>query len=178
MAHYATCLNCAVDQSACQRRANLREAMKGQHIYSLKFRCNDRRPMFAAGQRVEFDWSLWEQTDGGCGDEWPLVFNGTVLRERGTKFVVQVDHGTDASGEGIQAKEVFRKNDQLLVKVKPACMRPLNEPARSVCLVCYRVEGVAEDRCYRIGDDWTPIGCTETGSAPTALEPETSEVMF
>ena len=177
MTHYTTATHCAVDQSSCQRRANLREAMKGQHVYSLKFRCNDRRAMFAAGQRVKFDWVMWEQS-GDDDEGLPLVFNGTVLRERGTKFVVQVDRDTDASGEGIQAKEVFRKNDQLLVKVKPACMRPLDEPDRSVCLVCYRVEGVAEDRCYRIGDGWTPIGCTETGLAPTALEPETSEVMF
>ncbi|WP_395451163.1 hypothetical protein ACHMW7_16050 [Aminobacter sp. UC22_36] len=160
MAHYATCLNCAVDQSACQRRANLRDAMKGQHVYSLKFKCSDRRPMFAAGQRIEFDWVMWEQS-GDDDEGLPLVFNGTVLRERGTKFVVQVDRNADASGEGIKAEDVFKNNDQLLIKVRPASMRPIDEPTRSVCGVCYRVEGVAEDRCYRIGDGWTPVGCTQ-----------------
>lgn len=118
--------------------------------------------MFAPGQRIQFDWSLWEQMEYG-GDELPMTFNGTVLRERGTKFVVQVDSGVDASGEGVEASEVFKKNDQLLVKVRPAHMRALDEPNRVVCATCYWVEGAAEDRCYKM-TDWLPNGCIDPTS--------------
>lgn len=159
MTHYATCTNCAVDKSVCQKRANLREALKGQHVYSLKFKCTDRQPLFVSGQRVQFDWLLWD-TDGYDSESTPLTFHGTVLRERSPKFVVQVDHGVDASGEGIEASEIFKRNDQLLVKVKPADMRSLDESNRKVCATCYWVEGTAEDRCYKMSD-WTPGGCID-----------------
>lgn len=159
MTHYATCVNCAVDKSLCQKRLALREAIKGLYVYSLKFKCADRNPLFTTGQRVQFDWILWE-SDGYDSDALPMTFHGTVLRERGTKFVVQVDSGVDASGESIEASEVFKKNDQLLVKVKPSDMRALNEPSRRVCTTCYWVEGAAEDRCYKM-TDWVPNGCIE-----------------
>ncbi|ANL02649.1 hypothetical protein EVC10_039 [Rhizobium phage RHph_Y25] len=157
MTHYATCINCAVDAVSCQRRQNLRAALKGSGVYSLKFKCAERQQMFSAGQRVEFDWSLWER-DEYDSSELPMVFHGTVIRERGAKFVVQVDSGKDASGEGIEASEVFKKNDQLLIKVRPAKMRALDEAPRAVCSTCYHVEG-GEDRCYQNGTDWMPNGC-------------------
>lgn len=88
-----------------------------------------------------------------------LTFTGTVIREKGTKFIVQVDTGKDISGEEIEASDVFKKNDALLIKVRPADMRPLNEPAKAVCPTCYQVEG-QEDRCYRAnGQVWVPNGC-------------------
>lgn len=158
MTHYSNCTNCAVDKSACRRRKELADALKGLSVYSLKFRCTDRQSMFSPGQRVVFDWVLWD-SDGYDSDALPLIFKGTVLCERGTKFVVQVDHGVDASGEGIEAKDVFKKNDQLLVKVRPAHMRPLDEPSKLICGTCYWVEGVAEDRCYQSGYGHIPVGC-------------------
>lgn len=164
MTHYATCVNCAIDKATCQRRANLREALKGSAVYSLKFKCAERTPMFNAGQRVEFNWSLWE-ADEYDSSELPMVFHGTVIRERGSKFVIQVDAGKDASGEGIEASEVFKKNDQLLIKVRPAKMRAIDEPARKVCELCYFVEG-GEERCYRTGTDWLPKGCLDPDPTP------------
>lgn len=166
MTHYATCMNCAADKSACSRRSALREALKGQHVFSLKFRCADRASYFSAGQRVEFDWTLWD-TDGYDSYGLPVTFQGTVIRERGTRFVIQVDRGEDTSGEGINASEVFKKNDQLLVKVRPADMRPIDEPSRLICGTCYWVEGVAEDRCYQSGD-YLPIGCIDRLAAREA----------
>lgn len=168
MTHYATCVNCAIDKATCQRRASLRGALKGSSVYSLKFKCAERTPMFAAGQRIEFDWSLWE-ADEYDSSELPMVFHGTVIRERGTKFVIQVDAGKDASGEGIEASEVFKKNDQLLIKVRPANMRPIDEPPRKICETCYSVEG-GEDRCYQNGTSWMPKGCIRPAAHSPARE--------
>ena len=173
MTYYATCFNCAIDKASCPRRAALQKALAGSAVTSLKFKCPERKAFFAPGQRIQFNWSLWD-TDEYDSSELPLVFYGTVLRERGSKFVVQVDAGKDASGEGIEASEVFKKNDALLVKVRPAAMKAIDEPARAVCLTCYHVEGVSEDRCYRSGTSWVPNGCLE----PDKVAPKEEECVF
>ncbi|TCL70606.1 hypothetical protein [Rhizobium sp. BK251] len=168
MTHYATCLNCALDKSACERRSALQRALKGNAVYSVKFKCPERQAFFYPGQRVSFSWSMWETDDYDNSSELPLVFHGTVIRERGSKFVVQVDRGKDASNEGIEASYVFKKNDSLLIKVRPANMQALDEPARAVCATCYHVEGHDEYRCYKQAD-WTPNGCIHPeaiGGAP------------
>lgn len=156
MTHYATCFNCANDRYTCPRHLAIREALKGNGVYSVKFKCPERRAFFSPGQRVAFDWKLFE-SDEYDTSVLHLTFKGTVIRERGSKFVVQVDSGKDIEDE-IEASEVFKKNDALLIKVRPADMRPLNEPAKTVCLTCYQVEG-QEDRCYRSGTSWVPKGC-------------------
>lgn len=170
MTHYATCFNCAADKATCHRRIALQAALKGNAVTSLKFRCPERQPFFAPGQRVSFTWSLWENDDEYETSELPLVFHGTVIRERGAKFVVQVDPGKDVSGEEIDASDVFKKNDALLIKVRPANMTVINEPAKSVCLTCYHVEGHAEDRCYQNGTSWVPNGCIKPDPAPKREE--------
>ena len=120
--------------------------------------------MFQPGQRVVFNWTFWDEGDGyGEPSGLPMVFRGTVLRERGTEFTVQVDSGEDASGEGIEARHVF-KNEHLLIKVHPIDMRPIDEPARQICQVCLWVEGVDESRCHRTPKsewmhEYTPVGC-------------------
>ncbi|MBP2508154.1 hypothetical protein J2855_001789 [Agrobacterium tumefaciens] len=165
MAHYATCFNCAVDKVSCPRRLALQKALVGSNVTSIKFKCLDRKAHFSTGQRVSFDWTMWE-SDGYDESSLPLVFHGTVIRERGSKFVVQVDAGKDASGEGIEASDVFKKNEALLIKVRPANMKALDEPSQTVCLTCYQIAGSAESRCYRSGSrcyrsgtDWVPNGC-------------------
>lgn len=168
MTHYATCFNCATDKSACPRRLALQASLKGNAVTSLKFRCPERKAFFAPGQRISFTWSLWENQDEYEPDEMELVFHGTVIRERGTKFVVQVDAGKDASDEGIEASDVFKKNDALLIKVRPAHMSALDEPPKVVCLTCFHVEGRAENRCYRSGSSWVPKGCI----IPPAVQPQ------
>jgi hypothetical protein len=160
MTYYAPCFNCTVDKAACPRRQSVRQALKGSAVTSLKFRCPERQPFFVSGQRVVFDWKSFE-SDEYDTSVLHLTFKGTVIRERGTKFVVQVDSGKDIEDE-IEASEVFKKNDALLIKVRPADMRPLNEPAKAVCLTCYQVEG-QEDRCYRSGTSWVPKGCIKAG---------------
>lgn len=166
MTHYATCFNCVNDRYTCQRHLALREALKGTGVYTVKFKCPERRPYFAPGQRVAFDWK-WFESDEYDTSVLHLTFAGTVIREKGSKFVVQVDGGKDISGEEMEASEVFTKNDQLLIKVRPADMRPLNEPTRAVCQTCFYVEGQAEDRCYKMGDFHNPTGCL----SPATKEP-------
>lgn len=164
MTHYATCFNCVNDRYTCPRHLAIRDALKGSGIYTVKFKCPERRAYFSTGQRVAFDWKSFE-SDGYDESVLHLTFAGTVIREKGTKFIVQVDRGKDISGEEIEASDVFKTNDALLIKVRPADMRPLNEPAKSVCLTCYHVEG-GEDRCYRTGTDWIPKGCIDPDTLP------------
>lgn len=174
MTHYATCFNCAADKPSCQRRTALQAALKGNSVTSLKFKCPERQPFFAPGQRVSFTWSLWEHDDEYETSELPLVFHGTVIRERKTKFVVQVDAGLDASGEEIEASDVFKNNAALLIKVRPVNMTAIDEPRKAVCLTCYHVEGLAEDRCYQSGTSWIPNGCIK----PTEGAPKEEEYPF
>lgn len=175
MAHYAPCFNCAVDKNTCERRQSIRRAIQGSGILSLKFRCNQRQPMFSPGQRVSFVWTWWDNCGEGDDQGLGLVFHGTVIRESGAKFVVQVDAGKDASGEECEASHVFTKNDQLLIKVRPADMRALSEPPRHVCSVCSWVEGAAEDRCQRTPPEpfysgYTPTGCALSAAISTTKE--------
>lgn len=149
--HYAPCFNCDVKKAECLRRIELRAALAGLSVTSVKFRCDVRKAKFEPGQRVAFTWTLFDNGSEWHDDGLPLEFFGTVLREAGPKFVVQVDKGKDAGGEGVEASDVFKKNDQLLIKVRPAHMRALDDPARIICPTCYLVEGAAEDRCYANG---------------------------
>lgn len=168
MAHYAPCFNCAVDKAACARRLALQKTLAGSHVTSIKFCCPDRKAHFTHGQRVAFDWKYWE--GDGYDDEncIHLTFHGTVLQEKGPKFVVQVDAGKDATGEGIDASEVFKRNDALITKVRPADMLPLPQPDRAVCLTCYQVEGIEEIRCHRTNSSptWKPKGCITPDDGP------------
>jgi ribosomal protein S6E (S10) len=175
MTHYATCFNCVNDRYTCPRHLALRDALKGRGVYTVKFKCPERRAYFAPGQRVAFDWKSFE-SDEYDTSVLHLTFTGTVIREKGTKFIVQVDGGKDISGEEMDASDVFTKNDQLLIKVRPADMRPLNEPTRAVCQACYHVEGNAESRCYQNGTDWVPTGCVLPYGSKKS--PRDEEVMF
>lgn len=173
MTHYATCFNCATNKATCKRRGALQKALAGNAVTSVKFKCPERKAFFSPGQRVSFTWTMWE-SDGYEESALHLIFHGTVLRERGSKFVVQVDSGKDASGEEIEASDVFKTNEALLIKVRPANMTALDEPARAVCLTCYQVEG-QEDRCYRSDCQvWVPKGCIK----PVAAAQETEEYVF
>jgi len=177
--HYASCTNCAVDKATCQRRKEIADGLRGLSVYSIKFRCADRKALFHQGQRISFHWTLWDKCGGYDEATTRLQFSGTVLRESGAKFIVQVDHGIDVHGEGVEAKDVFTQNDQLLVRVRPADMRALDEPAKRVCGTCFWVEGVAEDRCYRNGY-YTPGGCVSPAEVALGASgrEETKEYAF
>jgi hypothetical protein len=78
MTHYATCFNCVNDKFTCQRRINLRDALKGSNVYSVKFKCPERRAFFTSGQRVAFDWKSFD-SDGYDESCLNLTFTGVQI---------------------------------------------------------------------------------------------------
>jgi len=168
MAYYHPCKNCAVNIYACERRAQVREAIAGLHVTSVKFRCADRKPMFRSGQRVKFAWSHWEQSDyDGSGCENKLVFSGTVVAEKATKFIVRVDDvdgiAVDDNYESMNPRDVFN-NKRLVVKVKPCDMVALDEPDRPMCESCLAYDAEeARSSCHGFNggawDVYHPPGC-------------------
>mgnify|MGYP007014136643 CR=1 FL=1 len=168
VAYYHPCKNCAVDTSACERRAEIRDAISGLHVTSVKFECKKREPLFRSGQRVKFSWSHWEQSDyDGSGCENKLVFSGTVVAEKGTKFIVRVDDAegvaADEDYEDMDPKHVFQ-NQRLVVKVKPCDMLDLGEPDKPMCETCLAYNAdEAERRCHGYNDGawyvYHPQGC-------------------
>jgi hypothetical protein len=173
MAYYKPCKNCAVDKSACPRRAEVSAAISGLSVTVVNFRCASRQPMFRSGQRVAFDWTYWdvcEDEDFGLG----LIYHGTVIEEYGLRFIVRVDDGPSADINEVAARETF-KSDNLVIKVRPAAMRALDEADRVLCPHCSAYEG-EQGRCQGWGhgyDSYWPNGCF---SKPLASEP--AEVPF
>lgn len=153
MTYYHKCKNCAVYPASCERRQNIKASIRGLGLTSVKFACPDRLPLFHAGQRVEFDWSYWDDSArdiyGEC-DEDVLTFSGTVVceNESARRFVVRVDQGAVQSSVEPEVsyypKDVF-KNGGFAVKVRPQNMRTLSEQSKDICPDCLGY-GVSE-RC-------------------------------
>lgn len=164
MAYYKPCKNCAVDKASCSRRAEVANAIASLSVTVVNFRCDARRPLFHAGQRVRFIWTSWEQDDFGNEDGLGLIFHGTVIEENGLRFIVRVDDGPSACAEKIDARDVF-KNDSLVIKVKPSDMTALSEPDRTLCPSCSAYEG-EKSRCQGWEEpdfSYWPDGCFKAG---------------
>lgn len=132
MTYYATCLNCAVDTVTCERRATISNALKGQSITSVKFKCHDRLPMFHRGQRVEFYWRYYNED--GSGDEYIATFVGTIMREKpgNKRFSVRVD--PDNEIYDLTPAELLKNPE--FISVRPDDIRALDEPDRPMCSLC------------------------------------------
>ncbi|WP_298164997.1 hypothetical protein [Novosphingobium sp.] len=157
MTSYSTCINCAADKATCERREQVRAAIKGSGITSVKFKCDKRQSMFHVGQRVAITWEVSTEADYSLDETWP----GTVVRENGTRFVVAVDDVP--SDEGTPARDYIR-NDRLFVKVSPQRLRALDEPDRPICNFCERAPSVGEackdfDRDLWSHNSGYPSGC-------------------
>ena len=163
MAYYKPCKNCAVDKTTCSRRAEIAKAVSGLSVTVVNFRCADRMPMFRNGQRVSFNWTSWESGDGDYEDHGlGLIYHGTVIEEHGLRFIVRIDDASSADAEKIEARDTFRSKN-LVIKVKPADMRALDEPSRQLCPLCSAYDGES-DRCQGWGDpgslhSFWPDGC-------------------
>lgn len=171
MTYYKPCRNCAIDQNTCPNRQELKDAISGLYVTSLNFNCRDRRAMFEAGDRVSFPWTYWEESDYGESSANKLVFTGTVVCEKGNRFIVRVDGGegkpADYDSEAMDAEKVFR-NDRLVIKVKPLDLSPLpQEVRRDICQACtaFRNE---PSRCYGYGEEnhWDSYWSSECINAP------------
>ena len=163
MAYYKPCKNCAADKVSCPRRAEIAKAIAGLSVTVVNFKCGDRQTLFHTGQRVAFNWTSWERLEEFAEDHGlGLIFHGTVIGEKGLRFIIRVDDGPSADAEKIAARDTF-KNDSLVIKVKPSDMRALAEPDRQLCPACSaypdetsRCQGWEEPGGF--GSYW-PTGC-------------------
>ncbi len=167
MTYYHPCKNCAVSAQACPRRLQIKSAISGLSVTSLKFKCEIRQPRFEAGQRVSFKWKVYETTQIAQDDfeteSFEVWFRGTVAWEKSNRlrFVVRVD--ADQDSNGIYPTDVF-KNDNLIVSVRPDDMRAINECSKSMCPNCLAYDKAeASSRCQSwdcgAWDAHHPDGC-------------------
>lgn len=153
MVYLAPCFNCAADKATCERRATMREAIKGLGITSAKFNCPDRQAKFRRGQRVSFYWRYWEQTDNyGSSEEFYVTFRGTIMREMpgNRRFSIRVDQQHE--DYDLKPSDVLKNAE--FTSVRPDDIRALGEPDRPMCRLCSAYDD-AEDiaaKCYGHGD--------------------------
>lgn len=171
MAYFHPCHGCAVDKETCARRSEIRSAIAGLSITSVKFKCKDRKPFYHMGQRVSFPWSVCiGQDDDGEGVFRTVNFNGTIVCEasKPSRFTVRVDQ--DGEGYTESPNEVFRNGGDV-VNVKTHSLSLLDEPVQNMCANCLKYEG-EDGRCPahpNAGwDTYIPPGCIDhakTGGA-------------
>lgn len=132
-----TCRNCAVDRTTCPRRAQVRAGIKGLGLTAIKFRCEQRRPLYHEGQRVSVTWLYyppdceWERE--AFLETWPA----TVIGESNKGFLIVVD---DVDSDGGLPARAYVKNDTLYCNVTSSKLKPLAEPDRAVCAYCRNAE--------------------------------------
>lgn len=180
MAYYKPCKNCAIDKAACARRSEIASAVSGLYVTVVNFRCAYRKPLYRTGQRVEFNWTSWENDgEGGEGDGLGLTYHGTVIEECGLRFIVRVDDAPSADAAKITARDTF-KAENLVIKVKPSDMRAIGEPDKALCPACSAYEG-EKARCQGWGGDdfgsYWPNGCLQR-PAPAVGRRPTEELPF
>jgi hypothetical protein len=132
MTYFRPCKNCVRATAACDRRDQVRGAIKGVSITSVAFRCDQRVPIFAVGQRVLVHWIV-PDPEGDYRDATEERWPATVVAERGTKFQIIVD---DVPSDYETPARGWIKNESLHAKVTATKLEPLDEPTRKVCGVC------------------------------------------
>lgn len=134
---YRTCKNCAFDHRACARRKQVERGVKGLGLTGLTFLCEQRKPFFRNGQRVEVHWTFalpdadfW---DGMNTETWPA----TVVAETKRGFRIVVD---DVESDLETPAREFIKNDSLYCNVSASRLSALDEPDRLICKACDSAE--------------------------------------
>lgn len=149
MTYLAPCNGCRFQKSTCARRDQIKSGIKGLGITTLKFRCNERTPLYSTGQRIAFPWRVYGDADYyDQVDKVDLVFHGTIVGEtdRGNRYIVLVDAGPCVAGEEeIDASDAFR-NPDLIIKVRRREIKPLSEPFLKICCDC---AGFGDERCMK-----------------------------
>ena len=161
MTYLQPCFNCQADKGSCLRRAEVLKGIKGLGISSAKFVCTERQSKFRPGQRVEFDWRYWEPIDDyGGSDEFHATFRGTIMREKpnNRRFSIRVDQ--EGEDYDLSPSEVFKNPD--FTSVRPADIRAIDEPDRSICPNCAAYDDPADMErlgCWAQGQVDVPKGC-------------------
>ena len=132
-----------VNRDKCDRLAEIKTALKGLSVTSVKFKCAKRRPKFVVGNRVLVTLPFYEvYGPQGETDTHLIDFKGTVICERKTlgNYKVKIDDGPDADdGNYISPEDL--KTETGYVAVKGVHIAPLNERNREVCPECQAVDG-------------------------------------
>jgi len=145
MAYLRTCHNCGHDRDACARRDQIRRAISNHGVTSIKFRCDDRLPLYRPGDRVSVTWPvLGDEWNSGNLETWPA----TIIKESGARFVVRVDDVDSDLGTPARS---YIKSDSLYCKVSPSKLEKLDEPQRRVCGLCGIVGNSGFVECWQMG---------------------------
>lgn len=149
MTAYRTCHNCRVDRATCPRLSAIKTQVAGLNLTSVKFKCADRVPLYAPGDRVMVTWtvSLGDYPDEANDEMWPA----TVVGEKGSQFIICVDDVD--SDEGTPAKS-YVHNDTLYAKASAnrlAVMTGGDNAPRSVCGLCGEIKENGLKACYVTG---------------------------
>lgn len=162
--YYHPCAGCKVDKDKCNRRSEIRSAIAGLSVTSIKFKCEDRVPLFRSGQRVTFFWTVYSvECDYYADDPDVTQFNGTIIRETKSpwKYAIRVDQ--DADDYDFAPKDVF-KGGGFAVNVRTSDILAIDEPDRKFCPSCLKYQG-EDGLCQAFPgagwDRYVPDGCLE-----------------
>jgi hypothetical protein len=134
MANYNTCIGCTIDKTKCTKRAEIKGAIAGLSVTTIRFKCEERVSLFQPGDRVTTRWFHYNSYE----DVDEYEFDGTVIQETyDRKFIVKIDAGQ-------KCIDYFR-NDNLIVKVKRTYIQKLDEPSIIICKDCEAGPCVAGD---------------------------------
>lgn len=149
MTYYRTCTNCAHDRDECATLANVRRAIAGMHITSVKFKCENRAPIFRTGDRVTVTWLINSEIDDYYPGDWgPETWPATVVSEVGSKFVIVVD---DVPSSHDTPARDYIQSSNLYCKVSASKLARLDEPKRPVCALCGIVGTSDFKDCWQTG---------------------------
>lgn len=158
MTAYTTCTGCARDPKTCEFRQQIRTAILGLGVTSIRFKCPIREAAFPPGQRVIVGWPLDDRIDE-YGHEKPVRFYATVLAElKPGRYRVKVDDGRDIDGAGYDAPDDLRSEGYANVSIH-RLTRVEDEPRLTVCPSCEDIyEQGALNRC-RSSSYFRPADC-------------------
>ena len=153
---YAPCHGCTIDKKTCSRRSQISQGIKGLGLTSIKFKCDDRKPKYNAGDRVLVRWCFVAEDiedHYGNGDNLEAVdFKATIICEtKPNRYHIRVDDGPDITTGNNLSPDHLHGNGH--ANVSASKLTKLDEPSIRVCPDCQFVEGKDSDsqKCHGNG---------------------------
>lgn len=150
MTYFKPCFNCVKPRKQCEAAKKMTERLRGSGVTSVNFKCRDRQPKFAPGQRVAVTWTVfppdYESGDDYSDETWPA----TVSCESGNKFVIRVD---DVPSDFETPARDYIKSPNLYCKVSASKLTPLDEPAQPICRRCGEIGGLGFSGCFDLNGE-------------------------
>jgi hypothetical protein len=152
-----TCTGCKLDR-ACARADQMRAALKGNGVLSVKFACKDRQPVFAPGDAALFTTFVTDcdpnEMFGGRVVE--VTYPGVVIEQVGSKVIGFIKAGIeDNNGEGLPFEP--RGNGYVKMPLRRVRRDETRPPTEiKTCQWCashYAISGVCN-----FDPDYTPKG--------------------